>query len=267
MFERRDKETIPPGAADPPPYNILNPRGKSPVLLVCDHASPAIPAYLDKLGLEDDILGRHIAYDIGAAAITRLLSKRLDAPAVLAGTSRLVIDCNRAPGAPQSIPEISDGHMVPGNIGLKAQDAQSRAEAYFWPYHHAIANLLAQLWRRGPAPALFSIHSFTPSLGGEDRRWDLGVLWNRDPRLAGPLIGELNTHETLHVGDNEPYSGREVAYTIDRHGGAGGLPNCAIEIRQDHLETEREINHWARLLENALGTVLARDGVAQVEHF
>ncbi len=271
MFEtqpiHRSKETAPPGATGPTAYEILNPGGKASVLLVCDHASPAVPACFDKLGLEDDILGRHIAYDIGAAAITRLLSAALDAPAVLAGTSRLVIDCNRAPGDPQSIPEISDTHIVPGNIGLTAEEARARAEAFFWPYHHAIANLLARLWQRGPAPALFSIHSFTPTLGGEDRQWDLSVLWNRDPRLALPLIEELGSHETLHVGNNEPYSGREIAYTIDIHGGAAGLPNCAVEIRQDHLETEKEISHWAGLLGDALGKILGRDGVAQVTHF
>lgn len=267
MSEILSEEIHPPGAADPPAFEILNPTGKASVLLVCDHASPAIPACFNKLGLEDDILERHIAYDIGAAAITRLLSGRLDAPAVLTGVSRLVIDCNRAPGDPQSIPEISDTHMVPGNLGLKGGEVESRAEAFFWPYHHAIANSLAQLWRRGPAPALFSIHSFTPTLGGRDRQWDLGVLWNRDPRLAAPLIAELGSLGTLHVGDNEPYSGREIAYTIDLHGGAAGLPNGAVEIRQDHLETEKEISRWAGLLGDALGKVLAQAALHRVEHY
>ena len=255
------------GPHDPAPYEVLNADGASSALLICDHASPVIPAAMDVLGLDADALGRHVAFDIGAAEVTRSLSRRLDAPAVLAGYSRLLIDMNRQPGDPDSIVEVSDATPVPGNRGLSEEEEALRGEAFFWPYHRAIAAVMAHLWRRGPAPALFSIHSFTPSLNGEDRQWDIGVLWNRDPRLALPLIHELRQRDHLRVGDNEPYSGREKAYTIDLHAGVAGLPNCAVEIRQDHLETPQGAAHWAEILGDALEGILAMETVHWVEHF
>ncbi len=255
------------GPGDPPPYEVLNPDGASSVLLICDHASPVIPAALNDLGLGADARGRHVAFDIGAADVTRSLSRRLNAPAVLAGYSRLLIDMNRQPGDPESILEVSDGTPVPGNRGLSEEEEAGRAETFFWPYHRAIAAVMAHLWRRGPAPALFSVHSFTPSLDGEDRRWDVGVLWNRDPRLALPLIRRLRLHDHLRVGDNEPYSGREKAYSIDLHAGTAGLPNCAVEIRQNHLQTPQGAADWAEILGDALGGILTMETVHRVEHF
>ncbi len=251
-----DDGLIRPG--DPPPYRIVNEAGRAPVLLVCDHASRNIPAHMNNLGLGELALDRHIAYDIGGEGVCRRLAEALDAPAVLAGYSRLLVDCNRPPGDPQSIPEASDGQAIPGNLGLDDDGRQARLDYFFWPYHRAVAGMLARLRRRGPAPALFSIHSFTPSLGGEDRYWDIGVLWNRDQRLAAPLMEKLRSMPgDIHVGDNKPYSGREIAYTIDTHGGAGGLPNCAVEIRQDLLENESGIERWSAILARALADVPA----------
>ena len=244
---------------DPPPYEVLNPEGKTSVLLICDHASRAIPKALNHLGIDKDALKTHIAYDIGAADVTRLLSKRLDAQAVLAGYCRLVIDLNRYPGHPDSILDVSDGIVVPGNLGLSEEARTQRADAFFWPYHDAVTNLMARLRRRGPAPALFAVHSFTPSLDGEDRHWDVGVLWNRDPRLALPLIQRLEEHDHLNVGDNKPYSGRDKAYSIDVHAQAAGLPNCAVEIRQDHLETPQGAARWAEIVGEALAEILATE--------
>jgi predicted N-formylglutamate amidohydrolase len=255
------------GPGDPPPYQVLNPDGASAVVLICDHASPAISRALNDLGLGADALGRHVALDIGAAEVTRSLSRRLDAPAVLAGYSRLVMDMNRQPGDPDSIIEVSDGTPVPGNRGLSEEEEAGRAETFFRPYHRAIDAVLARLSRRGPVPALFSVHSFTPSLDGEDRRWDIGVLWNRDPRLALPLIRELRRRDGLRVGDNEPYSGREKAYSIDLHGGARGLANCAVEIRQDHLRTPQGAAHWADILGDAVEGIVDLETVRRVEHF
>ena len=255
------------GPGDPPPFEILNPDGAASMLMVCDHASRAIPADMNSLGLDRSALDRHIAWDIGAAAVTRRLSEKLDAAAVLAGYSRLLIDVNRVPGDPQSIPGISDTTAVPGNQNLAEDDQLARVENFFWPYHHAVTNSLAHLWRRGVAPAFFSIHSFTPSMGGQDRFWDIGVLWNRDPRMAVPLMDKLKETKSLHVGDNEPYSGRDVAYTLDLHAGAAGLPNCAIEIRQDLIETAEGVDYWAGLLCHAFQDILAIDNLHRVEHF
>jgi predicted N-formylglutamate amidohydrolase len=257
------------GENDPPAFTVLNPEGKASMLLVCDHAAPAMPQQMDHLGLDESTLDKHIAWDIGAAEVTRRLSQKLDAAAVLAGYSRLLIDLNRQPGDPGSIPEISDATTVPGNVSLSESAQLERVESFFWPYHHALANTLAHLWRRGPAPALFSIHSFTPSLAGKDRYWDIGVLWNRDPRLAVPLLDKLKQADGggYHVGDNEPYSGREIAYTIDLHAGAAGLANCAVEIRQDLIETAAGAEHWAGVMADAFAEILAQPNLHKVEHF
>ncbi len=263
--ERQSETLIGPG--DPPPFDIVNPDGAAAMLMVCDHASRAFPAGMDILGLNQSDLERHIASDIGAAEVTRRLSQKLDAAAVLAGYSRLLIDVNRQPGDPQSIPEVSDQTVVPGNKNL-TEDAQlARVESLFWPYHHAVANALAHLWRRGPAPVFFSVHSFTPSLAGQDRYWDIGVLWNRDQRLAAPLTERLRAVDGLHVGENEPYSGRDVAYTLDLHAGAAGLPNCAVEIRQDLIETSQGAEYWATILGDAFADILTIDNLHRVEHF
>ena len=255
------------GPDDPPPFDVCNPTGTAPILLVCDHASRAVPAALAGLGLSRDKFDLHIAYDIGAGDVTRRLAQKLNAPAVLAGFSRLVVDCNRAPGDPTMIPEVSDQVAVPGNQGLDAAAVVARLHGLFWPYHGMIAEMLVRMRRSGPPPVLFSVHSFTPRLGGVERYWDIGTLWNRDARVAAPLIAGLRAHEDLHVGDNEPYSGRDLAYTLDVHGTAAGLANCAVEIRQDSLIGDAAAERWADLLAEALRPVLADGSANRVERF
>ena len=255
------------GPDDPPAFTLLNADALRPILLVCDHASRAVPRSLASLGLDENALSQHIAWDIGAAELTRRLAQRLDAPAVLAGYSRLVIDVNRQPGDPQSILGASDGVVVPGNARLAEAAQEARAEAFHWPYHHAVDQAFARLRRAGPEPVLFSVHTFTPSLGGEDRRWDLGVLWNRDPRIAVPLIEILQESTGLQVGDNQPYSGKDIAYTLNLHAGAAGLAHCAIEVRQDHCETEAGLQRFTDLLAAALNRILAMPNVHRIEQF
>jgi predicted N-formylglutamate amidohydrolase len=260
-----DRPLIGPG--EPPALEVVNAEGKAPLLLVCDHASARIPAALDRLGLPAQALRLHIASDIGAAELTRRLAARLDAPAVLSSYSRLVIDCNRQPGDPQSILAASDGVVIPGNQDLSAEEQEARADTFFWPYHHAIEHLFARLRRRGPEPLLFSVHTFTPTLGGEDRFWDAGVLWNRDPRMAVPLIAMLRQLEGLHIGDNQPYAGTDLAYTLNLHAGAAGLAHAAVEVRQDHCETPEQLDRWAGILGDALGRLLAMGNLHRIELF
>ncbi|MBK7541150.1 MAG: N-formylglutamate amidohydrolase [Candidatus Competibacteraceae bacterium] len=254
---------------DPPPFTVINPDGKASVVLVCDHASNRIPANLDQLGLGSVELSQHIAWDIGAAPVARLLAERLDAPAVLAGYSRLVIDCNRPPGDPTSIAQVSDGIIVPGNLHLDDAAAEARSNEVFWPYHHAITQMLAQRWRHGNGrtPALVAIHSFTPVLNGFRRPWQLGVLWNRDARLALPLLHQFRADLEVCVGDNEPYSGREVGFTMNAHGGAAGLSHVEIEIRQDLLVDTSGCERWAAVIGNALAEALRGESVYQVQHY
>ena len=252
---------------DPSPFELINPYATTPLLLVCDHASRAIPAALGRLGLDQDALDRHIAWDIGAAQLSRALARRMEAAAVLAGYSRLVIDVNRQPGDPQSIVETSDGSVIPGNQALGLAEQAARAEAVHWPYHHAVDQAFARLRRIGPEPVFIAIHTFTPCLGGEPRPWDVGILWNHDPRLAVPLIDRLRRHPGLRVGDNEPYSGHELAYTLNLHAGAAGLPNAAIEVRQDHCATEAGSTRWAELIAEALTAILRMPHLHRIAEF
>lgn len=255
-------------ADEPVPYAVYNPGGEAPLVIVSDHASRSVPRALNSLGLSAEHFEKHIAYDIGAAAITRCLADRLNARAVLATYSRLVVDLNRHPGDPGSIPAISDQVPVPANQLLSEDQLACRFETFHTPYHEAINREIAALWRQHEKPpALFSIHSFTPSMNGEDRVWDIGVLWHRDPRMALPLIEHLRRWEGLHVGDNEPYSGADLAYTIDTHGMAGGLANCAIEIRQDHCATPEDASHWADILADALRHILCLPDMHEVKHY
>lgn len=255
------------GPDDPPPFEVAEAEGATPLLLICDHASRRVPRALDNLGLPEAALARHIGHDIGAADLTRALARRLGAPAVLAGYSRLVVDCNRAPGDPASMLATSDRTPIPGNQALPETEAERRIAALFWPYHHAVAERLAHLWRRGPAPAVFSVHSFTPSMDGRARPWDAGVLWNRDPRLALPLIAALRAHAGLVIGDNEPYSGRDIFFSLDFHAGAAGLAHCAIEVRQDQLGDTAGVERWAAILGEALQAILAREALHRVQHY
>ena len=256
------------GPEDGPAFEVYNPLGSTPVVIVSDHASNAVPKSLGDLGLSADNFKKHIAYDIGTDMVSRLLAERLNAPAVIANYSRLVIDLNRQPGDPGSIPEVSDGITIPGNINLSQQATNDRLDRIFTPYHGAVDAEITKLWKsHGKPPALFSIHSFTPKMNGENRFWDMGVLWNRDPRMAKPLIKALEAWSGLHVGDNQPYSGRELAYTIDRHGTAGGIATCAVEIRQDHLANFDEASHWADILADGINHTLGTDGLHAVVRY
>lgn len=252
--------------ADPPPFELVNRDAPTPLLLVCDHASRTVPARLGDLGLEPQAFERHIAYDIGAEAVARRLSDSLNAPLVLAGYSRLVIDLNRPPGHPASILEISDAIPITSNAGLDEEGKRQRVRELFEPYHDAVNRALARIWERGAAPALFSVHSFSPGFGGQPRPWDVGVLWNHDPRIAVPLM-ELLEAEGLHVGDNEPYSGHDLAYTIDMHAGAAGLPSCVIEINQDQVRDDAGVGRWSDILERTMARILAQPGLHRVERF
>jgi predicted N-formylglutamate amidohydrolase len=254
---------------DPPAFEVVGPEQSAPLLIICDHASRAVPRVLDRLGLTDAELRRHIGWDIGAAEVTRRLSRLLDAPAVLAGFSRLVIDCNRGLADPSAMPEVSDGVVVPGNAGLTPPARAARVAACFDPYHAAIAGRLARFRARGVAPIVFSVHSFTPVMNGFERPWHVGILWNKDPRVPVPLIAELAAADPRRVvGDNQPYSAREPAgYSIRTHAEAAGLPHAAVEIRQDLIDTPAGVVAWADALAAALRPILATPAIFRVEHF
>lgn len=253
------------GPGDPSPVEMCHPQSAAPVLLTCDHASNAIPRALGGLGLPAAVLSEHIAWDVGAAAVTRLLAVALGAPALLTGYSRLVVDCNRDPGDPTSIPAVSDGVAVPGNRALTDAVRAARLAACFAPYHEAIAARLDALLQAGTPPALLSIHSFTPVMAGVARPWHVGVLWDKDARIPLPLLAALSADPAIVVGDNQPYSAREPAgYTMRHHAVARGLPHVAIELRQDLVATDQGARSWAARLAAALQPILARREIYRV---
>ena len=247
------------GPKDPPPFSTINEGGAAKVLLVGDHVSRAIPEAMGNLGLEDEVLDQHMAYDIGTRKLIHHLSEHLDAPAVLAGYSRLVVDLNRSLEDPSVFAEESDGIRIPGNQGLTREEKMLRVKSFYTPYRRAIDTMLHQLRRGDEVPALIALHSFTPELGGVKRPWDIGLLWDVDPRIPLPLLKQLRAHpDNLHVGDNQPYSGRHPAdYTIDHHAEATGLPHISIEVRQDLIDTEEGAERWASILDEALKEILA----------
>lgn len=264
---------LPPllGDGDPPAVRILNGDGTAPFLLICDHASCAIPRALGTLGLPPEHLVRHIAWDIGVAELTQRLSARFDAPAVLSGYSRLVIDSNRDLSDPTLIPAISDDVVVPGNRGLRPEQVAQRVEALFRPYHDAVAAMIATMHDKDEggwvAPAIVSLHSFTPVMRGVARPWHVGVLWDRDPRIPHPLIERLRASGRWVVGDNEPYSGRNtLGGTVERHATPAGLPNVLIEVRQDLICDSAGVAEWADVLGDALAPILADPGLYRIEH-
>jgi predicted N-formylglutamate amidohydrolase len=235
---------------EPQAFEIVNATGLSKLVLVCDHASKRVPRCLDNLGLTPEQLDDHIGWDPGAADVARLLSLKLDAPLVLSGYSRLVIDCNRPLQSLQSIPEQSAGVLIPANQNITAEDRARRVNNLFAPYHHAINQLLAA--RQNTATAFLSIHSFTPSLDGQQRPWHIGVSSWRDHRLAKQLIDVLKKNNEIVVGDNEPYAiDTEFDYAIPVHGEGRGLPSAMIEIRQDGIRTSAGVAAWAERIAKA----------------
>ena len=246
-------------AGDPPAVEIVNGAGRAPAVLVCDHASNAVPARLGHLGLDDAALGRHIAWDIGAAMVGRALARLLDAPLLLAGYSRLIIDLNRDPGDPTSICVISDRSVVPGNRELTHGHKAARKREIFAPYHEAVAQAVLAKGK----PAVISLHSFTPVIAGwgherQERPWHVGVLYHHDHGMAGGVLAALRARGDLTVGDNEPYSARNGhGYTLAVHAEPAGLPNVEIEMRQDLIADAAGAARMAGVLAEALKPLLA----------
>jgi predicted N-formylglutamate amidohydrolase/predicted GIY-YIG superfamily endonuclease len=216
----------------------------SNILLVADHASNAIPPAYQPWGMSVADMARHIAWDIGTAALARALAAQLTCPAVIAPWSRLLIDLNRDPDHPGLIPTESDGSTIPRNANISAAERSKRLEQYFHPYHHYIAEEIA-----AQRPQLIvSLHSFTPVMNGFARPWHVGLLYNSDDRAARLAIDWFRQKPELVVGDNEPYSGRDLNYTMDRHAEAVGIPYLSLEIRQDCLHSADQVADWAALI-------------------
>jgi predicted N-formylglutamate amidohydrolase len=220
--------------------------GGSDFLLTADHAGRAIPRSLGRLGLLQGDLDRHIAWDIGIAGVTERLSAELDATAVLQAYSRLVIDCNRDPLVPGSIPENSEATEIPGNLGLTAAARAARRQAIFEPYHARIRALLDARQAAGRRTVFVAMHSFTPVFKGESRAMQVGVLYNRDARMAAIMLDLLRAEGDLVVGDNAPYAVSDATdYGVPVHAERRGLSHVEIEIRQDLIADGPGQEEWA----------------------
>lgn len=226
----------------------------SPFFITCDHASNKIPESLGTLGLEDAELKRHIAWDIGAAEVSKSLSRQLNATLVMQNYSRLVIDCNRPHDHEHLIPAFSEATNIPGNRDVTERARASRIDEIFTPYHDAITDLMDQRQGRAESTVFVAIHSFTPNYHGRQRPWDIGILYRDDCRLADPMLAELNTDKSICVGDNEPYQIDHKDYGIPVHAEARGIAHVLIEIRQDLISSPAGQQAWAK----RLGELLAR---------
>ena len=246
------------GPEDVAPVFELRPEGRSPFLFTCDHYGRLIPRALGDLGLPESEMSRHIAWDVGIAGVAERLSAQLDAHLVAQRYSRLVIDCNRPPNVPSSIPRISEASTIPGNENLTREAAETRRREIFDPYHARIDAIIARRLSAGMPTVLVALHSFTPVYAGIARPWHIGTLYLRDGSLPPLLLKALRTEQGLVVGDNEPYAAsEETDYTIPVHGEQRGLINSGIEIRQDLIAEEAGQRSWADRLARVFAEVEA----------
>jgi predicted N-formylglutamate amidohydrolase len=240
-------------ADEPSPVIESGRQGKSNFVIVVDHASRRIPRALSDLGLPAAELQRHIAWDIGALGVARRLAAALDAPLVAQNYSRLVIDCNRDPSVPTSIPTVGEAIEIPGNKGLRADEVAARRAEIFDPYHAHVRALLDERAAAGRPTILVAQHSMTDIFKGVRRPMHAAVLYNRDRRFAGLVLDQLRSEPALLIGDNEPYFvSDDTDYTVPHHGEARGLPHVEIEIRQDLIADDAGQDEWARCLTRVL---------------
>lgn len=238
------------------------------VLFVCDHASAALPAEYGSLGLPEGEFSRHIAFDIGAADVTRALAAHFGAPAVLSRFSRLLIDPNRGGDDPTLVMRLSDGSLIPGNARIDEAEIEARKARFWQPYRRAIAQGIDTGVAAGSPPAIVSIHSFTPVWRGIARPWELGLLWDLDSRLAQAFLDEVGLAEPgLTIGDNEPYDGALEGDTMHELATSRGLAHVLIEFRQDLIGTRAGARDWAARIAGPLERALAKPEIGRIEFF
>jgi len=238
-----------------PSYGILKGDVANNMVIISDHARNVVPAQYNNLGLPDGEFERHIAYDIGAEALTRQLSQMLNVPAVYSKFSRLLIDPNRGTDDPTLIMKISDGALIPGNVDIDGKERAHRINHYYQPYHDVVEQMIETAIAAGHPPMVFSIHSFTPYWKGVPRPWHVGVLWEQCDRFARPLLEALRRDKALVVGENEPYSGGVEGESVDKHARHRGLPAALIEVRQDLICDKSGVDEWAERLAQILSQI------------
>lgn len=229
------------GKNDPAPYDLINPLGKTPILFTCEHAGQAVPQCLDKLGMNDEDFNQHYAYDPGVKDATYMLSKTLDAPAILGNYSRKVVDLGRLKNE-TAFPTIAEGKLIHGNQNLSDDEKKARFEAIYDPYHAKVQELLDTYFlAKAIIPMVISIHSFTPVFHGQQRPWEISCLWVQDERLPRHIMDGLREKGYI-VGDNEPYNMKIIRGTIiDRYADTRKLPNVMVEFRNDLIRKHEDV--------------------------
>ncbi len=248
-------------------YELVAGNSHAPVIFLCDHASNYVPPELAGLGLSKHVFDRHIAYDIGVAELTRGLAAHFDAPAVLSKFSRLLIDPNRGEDDPTLIMRLSDGAVIPANSRLDEAAGKDRLEQFYHPYHRAISRVIEQALSCEIVPVLVSIHSFTPAWKGMPRPWHAGILWDKDPRFAQPLIAAFKAQRGITVGDNQPYSGALKGDCLYRHGTSRGLAHALVEVRQDLIGDSNGIEEWLERLARAIKKAMTAKDLHKIIHY
>ena len=249
---------------DPRPVRVENADGTSAILFVSDHAGRAIPRQLGNMGLSDVELSRHIGYDIGIYGVTSELARNLNAAYIFQPYSRLVIDCNRQPGKPQSIVVQSDGTVVPANAALGPDAIRQREDEILRPYQDRIEQTLQARAAVVQPTVLFAMHSCTDRLRMDPRPrpWQIGVIADSDWRLGTALVDVLRAETTLCVGVNEPYTvNMAMDYTVPVHAEGKGLPYVEIEIRQDLIGDTAGQREWAHLLTRLFPMAVDQSGI------
>ncbi len=249
------------------PYELIAGHSDAHMIFLCDHASNYVPSELAGLGLDRQVFDRHIAYDIGVAELTRGLAADFGAPAVLSNFSRLLIDPNRGEDDPTLIMRLSDGAVIPANSRLDEAAGKDRLRQFYLPYHRAISGVIDQALSRDTVPVLISIHSFTPAWRGISRPWHAGILWDKDPRLAQPLIAALKECQDITVGDNQPYSGVLKGDCLYRHGTSRGLAHALVEVRQDLIGDGGGVEEWREQLGRAIKKAMAAKDLHKIVHY
>lgn len=241
------------------PYRLVNADGPAPMVIICDHASNRVPARYGDLGLPPAAFEQHIALDIGAAAVSEILARRFNAPAILSTVTRLLIDCNRQFEDPGLTPAISDGTEIPANRDLSQAERETRWRLYHQPYHAVIAQTIDRKLASGRSPVVLAIHSMTATMRGIARPWQIAVCWDTDQRLSAPMLAALRARSGIVVGDNEPYSlDPNEDYSVPVHATRRGLEHLQIEFRQDEVAETVGQQRWASLFGDCLEQVLRR---------
>ena len=250
------------------PFELIDGDRAGGMMLVADHARRDMPDEYGDLGLPAAEFERHIAYDIGVEAVTRRLAAALDAPAVMARFSRLLIDPNRGEDDPTLIRQLYDGTVIPANYPMPDEERARRLDLFYRPYHDAVGALMASVHEAsGRTPFIVSMHSFTPAMQGRPRPWHVGILWDSDDRAVQPLLDALAADPALVVGDNEPYDGALRGDTMFRHAIVNGFAHALIEVRQDLIADQAGANAWADRLAPMLDAINGRPDIHQARQY